>query len=116
LGRVVAAVPGPIDSARSAGCNLLIRDGGQIIHSIDDALMLYGKTADSGQRTAARAEMGNLEADVWAALATGDATPDVIAGRSGLDIRKVLEGIARLELIGMVQQQLDGSIARVKIA
>ena len=116
LGRIVAAVPGPIDSARSAGCNLLIRDGGQIIHSIDDALMLYGKTAEGGRRTAARAEMGSLEADVWEALGAGDATADQIAERAGLDIRKVLEGIARLELNGMVQQQLDGSIARIKIA
>ncbi len=116
LSRVVAAVPGPIDSARSAGCNLLIRDGGQIIHSIDDALMFYGKTADGRRRTAGRAEMGSLEADVWEALGLGDATPDQIGARSGLDIRKVLEGIARLELNGMVQQQLDGSIARIKIA
>jgi DNA processing protein len=116
LARVVAAVPGQIDSARSAGCNLLIRDGGLIIHSIDDALMLYGKTAEGGRRMAGRAEMGSLEADVWEALSVGDATADMIAERAGLDIRKVLEGIARLELNGMVQQQLDGSIARIKIA
>jgi DNA processing protein len=116
LSRVVAAIPGPIDSARSAGCNLLIRDGGQMIHSIDDALMLYGKTADRGRRTTARAEMGHLEADIWEALEQGSAPVETLADRSGLEIRKVLEGIARLELNGMVQQQIDGSIARIKIA
>ena len=42
LGRTVAAVPGQIDSVRSAGANQLLRDGAQVISSIADALGLLG--------------------------------------------------------------------------
>src|ERR1019366_3080757 len=65
-GRVVAAVPGPIDSPRSAGANLLLRDGAQVIHSIDDALMLYGL---SRGRIDEGPTLGALETAVWDALA-----------------------------------------------
>lgn len=41
LGRVVAAVPGQIDDPRSAGANILCRDGAQVICSVDDLLSLF---------------------------------------------------------------------------
>ena len=47
LGRVVAAVPGPIDSEQSVGSNELIRDGAVVIASVDDALALLGIRAQS---------------------------------------------------------------------
>jgi DNA processing protein len=112
-GRVVAAVPGPIDSPRSAGCNLLLREGAQIIHSVDDALMLYGLTR---VRKTASTSLGGVETALWEALASGPAPVELLASRSGLNVRQVLEGIARLELCGMVQQQPGGSIERIKIA
>jgi DNA processing protein len=112
-GRVVAAVPGPIDSPRSAGANLLLRDGAQVIHSIDDALMLYGlsrRRRDDGPAS------GALETAVWQALAAGPASAELLAERAGLTIRQVLEGVARLELCGMVRQQHTGEIERIKFA
>src|SRR5215203_5282746 len=42
LNRIVAAVPGPIDSPASAGTNQLIRDGAVVIASVADALALAG--------------------------------------------------------------------------
>ena len=42
LGRVVAAVPGPIDSEQSRGSNQLLRDGAVLIAAADDALALLG--------------------------------------------------------------------------
>jgi DNA processing protein len=111
--RLVAAVPGPIDSPRSAGCNLLIRDGAQIIHSIDDALMLYGLTRAPKPSSTA---LGGIETALWDALAAGPASAELLTSRSGLNVRQVLEGIARLELCGMVQQQPGGSIERIRIA
>lgn len=112
-GRVVAAVPGPIDSPRSAGANLLLRDGAQIIHSIDDALMLYGLIRARKDEAPAP---GGVESAIWDALADGPAPVELLTSRSGLTVRQVLEGIARLELCGMVQQQANGSIERIKIA
>ena len=113
IARVVAAVPGPIDSPKSAGGNLLLRDGAQVIHTVDDALMLYGLSAgrkDEGPT------LGALEAAVWDALAAGPATVETLGNAAGLTIRQVLEGIARLELNGMVRQQHGGAIERVRIA
>jgi DNA processing protein len=112
-GRVVAAVPGPIDSPRSAGANLLLRDGAQVIHSIDDALMLYGMSR--GRRDEGPT-LGALETAVWDALAAGPAPMELLTDRAGLTVRQVLEGVARLELTGMVRQQPGGSIERMRIA
>ena len=112
-GRVVAAVPGPIDSPRSAGANLLLRDGAQLIHSVDDALMLYGLTR--GQKSADPA-MGSLDSAVWGALGAGPASVEDLGSRAGLTVRQVLEGIARLELNGMVRHSSNGEVERVRIA
>ena len=112
-GRIVAAVPGPIDSPRHAGANLLLRDGAQVIHNVDDALMLFGLSR--GRRDEG-ATLGALEAAVWDALSTGPAPIEALTERAGLTVRQVLEGIARLELNGMVRQQAGGAIERVKIA
>ena len=112
-GRVVAAVPGPIDSPRSAGANLLIRDGAQVIHSIDDALMLYGLSR--GRRDEGPT-LGALETAVWDALAAGPAPMELLTDRAGLTVRQVLEGVARLELTGMVRQQRGGAIERMRMA
>lgn len=111
-GRVVAAVPGPIDSPRSAGANLLLRDGAQVIHSVDDALMLFGVTA--GQKAGGRT-LGAVEAAVWDALEAGSATVDALADRSGLAPRQALEGVARLELNGMVRLGAGGEVERLAV-
>jgi DNA processing protein len=47
-GREVFAVPGPVDSATSAGCLRLIRDGATLIRGVDDVLeALSGSTTTS---------------------------------------------------------------------
>lgn len=112
-GRVVAAVPGPIDSPRSAGSNLLIRDGAVMLNAVNDALMLYGLT--QGQKGEGPT-LSNLETLVWETLADGPAPVEAIVSRAGLTIRQTLEGIARLELNGMVRQHQNGQIERLKIA
>ncbi|MGH7656286.1 MAG: DNA-processing protein DprA [Gemmatimonadaceae bacterium] len=111
-GRVVAAVPGPIDAPRSAGANLLLRDGGQVIHSVDDALMLFGLTP---RRRTKGPTLGAVEAAVWDALEAGSATVDTLASRSGLPPRQTLEGVARLELNGLVRLGAGGHVARVSV-
>jgi DNA processing protein len=111
-GRVVAAVPGPIDSPRSAGCNLLIRDGAQLIGTVDDALGLYG-IARRRRPLEGAPVLGSLETTVWDALASGPADIDTLSGRAGLPVRQVLEGIARLELCGMIGHRDGGLVERV---
>lgn len=54
VGRLVAAVPGPIDAAQSEGANRLLRDGAQTIASVDDVLGLVALTARGRAALAAR--------------------------------------------------------------
>lgn len=112
LGRTVAAVPGPIDAARSAGSNLLLRDGAHVLATVDDALGLLGV---SRNHTGAAPALGALEAQVWDALAAGSAPAEVLGNRAGLSLRQVLEGVARLELCGLVQQSAGGEVERLVI-
>ena len=109
LGRTVAAVPGPIDSARSAGSNELLRDGAHVIGSVDDALSLLGV---SRKQTAGRPPLGELEASIWEALSAGAAAPETLVVLAKLPLRQVLEGVARLELHGLVRQGIDGEVER----
>ena len=109
LGRTVAAVPGQIDSPRSAGCNQLLRDGAQVISSIADALGLFG-LAD--KRPTNVPSLSYPETRVWDALAPGQATVDNLGYRLGMSVRQVVETVGRLEVLGIVQQRRDGMVWR----
>ena len=109
IGRLFAAVPGPIDSPRSAGANQLIRDGEHLIGSIDDALGLLGLPRS---RAEDRPAMGVTEAEVWDCLGAGEHGVDALCARSGLPVRSVMEAVSRLELAGLVTRSPDGRIGR----
>jgi DNA processing protein len=127
LGRVVGAVPGMIDMPRSMGSNQLMRDGGQVIGSVDDALALMSV---SRKGTVAKPEMTEKEAVVWHALtavwgtadvlrggkSAGDRTdPDAIAAFTGLPVREVFSALSNLELVGLVRREPDGQITRADL-
>jgi DNA processing protein len=112
LGRIVAAVPGPIDSGRSSGSNLLLRDGAQVVASVEDALGLYGLARSDPAKSPA---LGDLEAAVWKALGEGSATAEVLGRRAGIPVRRVLEAVALLELKGVVQESPSGEIERLML-
>jgi DNA processing protein len=109
MGRVVAAVPGPIDSARSAGCNLLLRDGAQVITGLGDALALFGVSAND---TVPDPVLGYQEGRVWTALEDGEASAESLADRLGMSIRQVMEVCTRLEIQGLVEVRTDGVVQR----
>jgi len=109
LGRTVAAVPGPIDSPRSAGANLLLRDGAQVIGTVDDALGLFGAVRAHSSELP---KLGGLETAVLQAVWAGAADPEELGARAGLPLRQILEGVARLELEGLVKQGASGQVER----
>lgn len=115
MGRTVAVVPGQIDSSRSSGSNLLLRDGAQIITTIDDALGLYGLARSSSTAQHRRETLGELEAAIWDVLGDGPAQPELIGAKTGLPIREILSGLGRLELNGLVGSAPGGEIARLGI-
>ena len=109
LGRVVAAVPGPMDSEQSVGSNELIRDGAVVIATVDDALALLGVTV---ARVLVEPELSPAQRTLWDSLAAGPADADELSARSGLALSDCLAGISALEILGLVECSLAGEIRR----
>ncbi len=111
FGRNVAAVPGAIDSQQSRGSNQLLRDGAQVIASIDDALALAGLTAPRNSRP--MPTLGADEATVWDAVAQHAAeTADEIITRTGWPASRALAALTQLEIQGLLECSAGGVIAR----
>lgn len=110
LGRTVAAVPGPIDSAESAGSNELLRDGAIVIAGVADALALVGLSVPV---PAAPPEFRDAaERAVWDALAAGPADIDLLCARAALPARDCLAAVTALEMRGVIECELTGEIRR----
>ncbi|OBI55047.1 DNA-processing protein DprA [Mycobacterium sp. E787] len=116
LGRVVAAVPGPVTSSASAGCHALLRDGAQLVTRADDVVELVGRIgelAPEEQRPSTALDgLGDAERRVYEALpGRGVATVDEIAIASALPPEQVLGPLAILEVAGLAQR--DGGRWRI---
>jgi DNA processing protein len=109
LGRVVAAVPGPIDSPQSQGSNHLIRDGAVVIASVDDALALLGVSAPNESPTPA---LPDAERRVWEILASGPAELDSLPRVTGLSMAACLSAVTSLELMGLIDCSAAAQIRR----
>jgi len=110
LGRVVAAVPGPIDAEQSAGSNELLRDGAVVIASTDDALALLGVSAP---KAIYPPDLPEQELQIWNCLAEGPADVDRLSGRIGVPVGQCLASITSLEILGLVRCSLAGEVSRV---
>ena len=112
LGRVVAAVPGPITSSASAGCHVLLRNGAELVTRADDVVELVGRigelAAEEPRPATALDGLGEAERQVYEALpGRGAATVDEIAVASGLVPGRVLGPLAILEVAGLAERH-DG--------
>jgi DNA processing protein len=109
LGRVVAAVPGPVTSSASAGCHALLRNGAELVTRADDIVELVGhigELAFEEPRPATAFDgLGETERQVYEALpGRGAATIDEIAVASGLVPEQVLGPLAILEVAGLAER------------
>ena len=111
LGRVVAAVPGPIDSERSGGSNQLLRDGAVFIAAPDDALALLGVSA-AKEVAEAMPTLPESEQKVWDALKHGLTEMDSLPPATGLTMAECLAAVTSLEILGLVECSLAGEIRR----
>jgi DNA processing protein len=111
LGRVIAAVPGPIDSEQSRGSNQLLRDGAVVIAAVDDALALLGVSASNNALTATPL-LPDTEQKVWDALKGGFTEMDSLPGTTGLSMAECLAAVTSLEILGLVECSLAGEIRR----
>lgn len=109
-GREVFAVPGRIDSAKSAGTHTLLQQGAKLVHSIHDIVEEFhpGSLPQADEEPGQDAKMGksdNLsreEAALFSILDVYPRTIDEIARESGLGPQKTSELLLLLELKGFV--------------
>jgi DNA processing protein len=109
LGRVVAAVPGPVTSSASAGCHALLRNGAQLVTRADDVVELVGHIGelapDEPRPATALDGLSDAERQVYEALpGRGAVTVDEIAVASGLAPEQVLGPLAILEVAGLTRR------------
>ena len=110
LGRVVAAVPGPVTSSASAGCHALLRHGAELVTRADDVVELVGRigelASEEPRPTTALDGLGEAERQVYEALpGRGAVTVDEIAVAAGLVPQQVLGPLAILEVAGLAERR-----------
>jgi DNA processing protein len=116
LGRLVAAVPGPVTSSASAGCHVLLRNGAGLVTRPDDVIELVGRIGELAPEephpTTALDGLGDAERQVYESLpGRGAVTVDEIAVASGLALEQVLGPLAILEVAGLARR--DGGRWRI---
>jgi len=113
-GRSVLAVPGPITSPTSLGCNRLIQQGAKPALSAADILEELGLPGAADPGPAARGEtvprsqpsdLSDLQRSLWDVLVTEPKHVDVLVAAAGGDTGPVLTALTELEMRGLVRQQ-----------
>ncbi len=112
LGRVVCAVPGPVTSAASTGCHVLLRSGAELITRADEVREIIGRMGEFAEELPRPVSpldpLSENERLVYEALpARGSRTPDEISVASGVPAAAVLGPLAMLEIAGLARRQ-DG--------
>ncbi len=117
LGRDVYAVPGALDAPQSRGCNMLIRQGAQVITSPEefgrDLGLVCGTSSDfraaSGSSSVTRevvpAGLDDEERRVWLALSERSLGIDDLASGADLQSARVLAALTILQVGGLVVQE-----------
>lgn len=119
LGRVVCAVPGPVTSASSVGCHVLLRSGAEVVTRAEEIVEIVGRAgelADDEPRPVGPLDgLSDTEKQVYEALpARGVLSADEIAVASGLPPTGVLGALAMLEIAGLARRQ-DGCWRLVRL-
>jgi len=115
-GRTVLAVPGPITSPTSLGCNRLIQQGAKPALSAGDILEELGLPGmvDAAERPATGEapperplppDLSELQRSLWETLRAEPKHVDALVATAGTDTSAVLTALTELEMRGVVKQQ-----------
>ncbi len=111
MGRVVCAVPGPVTSAASAGCHVLLRrDDVHLITRAEEVVEIVGRIGelaeDPEHPQTPLDGLSREEALVYEALpGRGARSVEEIAVAAGIPAEQVLGPLALLEIAGLVQRR-----------
>lgn len=110
-GREVFAVPGRIDSAKSAGSHTLLQQGAKLVHGINDIIeefpaSPFQQNTEERDRAVLGEEIADLsreEAEIYGFIEVYPRTFDEIALESGFSAKQINEILLHLELKGLVE-------------
>jgi DNA processing protein len=118
--REVLALPGPVTSRASRGCNQLIRDGAKLVQTVDDILEELGPVrapvkTKSGQevRNPSELTLNEVEQKVLAAIDETSTLIDQVIAKSGLPAQRVIAVISVLEMRRLVRRLSGNYVSRV---
>ncbi len=105
-GRTVYAVPGRVDSPRSAGCHDLIKDGAQLCESAEDVLTEFAhlQAIEPEEPEIPMPTLSHPEQQVFHVLTHEEMQQDEIIRRSELPAAQVSVILLQLEMKKLVQQ------------
>ena len=111
-GRAVLAVPGPITSPTSLGCNKLIQQGakpalcaGDILEELGLGGLTPGPCPGALGERIPPEDLSPLQRTLWDALVTEARHIDALAGSANAPTADVLTALTELELRGVVRQE-----------
>jgi DNA processing protein len=108
-GRDVLAVPGPVTSPVSVGCNRLIQHGAKPALGLRDVLEEYGLNVDDAPASRLPTDLSEEELRVLGLLTEGEQHVDQISGSRG--VAEALAVLTSLEIRGLVEQ-VPGKVFR----
>ena len=118
--REVFALPGPVDSRASRGCNQLIRDGAILVQTVDDVLESLGPisqpivTDDGHQvRNAAELQLNELERKILEAIGETATPIDQVIAVSEMPAHRVIATISVLEMRRLVRRLSGQYVSRI---
>jgi DNA processing protein len=115
LGRVVAAMPGPVESAMSVGCHQLLRSGDAVLVSdVDEVIETVGTIGGdlAPPRSSAPRPADRLSGEAFrvheALLDRAGRSVERIAADSGVPVQRVRALLPELEIGGLVRRSDSG--------
>ena len=120
LNREVLALPGPVTSRMSRGCNQLIRDGAKLVQTIEDVLEGIGPMcnpidAGDGQsiRNGADLLLNELERTVLEAVGESSTPIDEVIVKTELPAHRVMATISVLEMRSLIRRLSGQYVSRI---
>ncbi|NYE94596.1 DNA processing protein [Psychromicrobium silvestre] len=113
LGRAMAAVPGSVYSANSAGCHRLLREGAQCVSDAAEILELVLPIGSmAGERSTESRETDGLSPQDLMLLDAlplrSEAVVEKLSAVAGLQEGAVRAGLGRLEVLGLAKRGTEG--------
>ncbi|MBO5486747.1 MAG: DNA-processing protein DprA [Eubacterium sp.] len=108
-GRDVYALPGPIDSALSFGCNHLIRQGAGMLISPENFMEEIGiltkkvQSQSAGKKNSEKKVLESIEKLVYSTFAVRSKSVSEIIAETGLPPEQIMRSLAMLEISGYIK-------------